>query len=111
MPVASWVMTRVRIWLGKHRVVCGVSWLLRVIDHEQAALMDPNLLSSLVHRSGMLLKRRLGRQTSSRWLFSLKNDWAVQVIPQHAIKAMLVLSTRKMVIRQQKLGCHFLLRR
>jgi hypothetical protein len=36
--------------LGKHRVVYGVSWLLRVIDHE-AALVDPNLFSSLVRRS------------------------------------------------------------
>jgi hypothetical protein len=36
--------------LGKHRVVCGVSWLLRVIDHE-AVLMDPKLFSSWVHRS------------------------------------------------------------
>ena len=36
--------------LGKHRVVCGFSWLLRVIDHE-AVLMDPKLFSSWVHRS------------------------------------------------------------
>jgi hypothetical protein len=28
-----------------------------------------------------------------RWLFSRKFDWVVQVIPQHAIKAILVLST------------------
>ena len=35
--------------LGKHRVVCGFSWLLRVIDHE-AVLMDPKLFSSWVHR-------------------------------------------------------------
>jgi hypothetical protein len=34
----------------------------------------------------VLLKRRLGRQTSSRWRFSQKNDWIVQVIPQQAIK-------------------------
>ena len=35
--------------LGKHRVVCGFSWLLRVIDHE-AVLMDPKLFSSWVYR-------------------------------------------------------------
>jgi hypothetical protein len=35
----------------------------------------------------VLLKRRFGRQTSSRWRFSQKNDWIVQVIPQQAIKA------------------------
>jgi hypothetical protein len=44
-----------------------------------------------------------------------KNDWIVQVIPQQLIKAIPVLSTRKivalMVIRRQKLGWHFLLRR
>jgi hypothetical protein len=72
--------------LGKHRVVCGFSWLLRVIDHE-AALMDPKLFSSWVRRLVVLLKRRFGRQTSSRWRFSQKNDWIVQVIPQQAIKA------------------------
>jgi hypothetical protein len=48
--------------LGKYRVVCGFSWLLRVIDHE-AALMDPKLFSSWVHRSVVLSKRRSGRQT------------------------------------------------
>jgi hypothetical protein len=36
--------------LGKRRVVCGFSWLLRVTDHE-AALMEPKLSSSWVHRS------------------------------------------------------------
>jgi hypothetical protein len=41
---------------------------------------------------------------SSRWRFSQKNDWIVQVIPQQAIKATPVLSTRKMVIRRQKSG-------
>jgi hypothetical protein len=107
--VVSWIMTRVRIW-EKHRVVCGFSWLLRVIDHE-AALMDPKLFSSWVHRSVVLLKRWFGRQTSSRWRFSRKNDWAVQVIPQQAIKAIRVLSTRKIVTRRQELGWHFLLRR
>jgi hypothetical protein len=65
-----------RVNLGKHRVVCGCSWLLRVVDHE-AALMDPKLFSSWVHRSVVLLKRRFGRQTSSRWRFSRKNDWIV----------------------------------
>jgi hypothetical protein len=94
--------------LGKHPVVCGFSWLLRVVDHE-AVLMDPKLFSSWVHRSVVLLKRGFGRQTSSRWRFSRKNDWIVQVIPQQAIKAMRVLSTRKIVNRRQKLGWHFLL--
>jgi hypothetical protein len=45
------------------------------------------------------------------WFFSRKFDWVVQVILQHAIKAILVLSARKAVIRRQKLGWHFLLRR
>jgi hypothetical protein len=35
----------------------------------------------------------------------------VQVNPQQATKAIRVLSTRKIVTRRQKLGCHFLLRR
>jgi hypothetical protein len=71
-------------------------WLLRVIDHE-AVLMDPKLFSSWVHRqaSVVLLKRGFERQTSSRWRFSRKNDWIVQVILQHVIKAIRVLSTRK----------------
>jgi hypothetical protein len=89
--------------LGKQRVACGFSWLLRVTDHE-AVLMDSKLFPSWVHRSLVLLKRRSGRQTSSRWRFSRKFDWTVQVIPQHAIKATRVLSTRKMVIGRQKLG-------
>jgi hypothetical protein len=76
-----------RVNLGKHRVVCGCSWLLRVIDHE-AVLMDPKSFSSWVHRSVVLLKRRFGRQTSSRWRFSQTNDWIVQVTPQQAIKVM-----------------------
>jgi hypothetical protein len=80
--VVSWIMTRVRIW-EKHRVVCGFSWLLRVIDHE-AVLMDPELFSRWVHRSVVLLKRGFGRQTSSRWRFSRKHDWIVQVIPNSA---------------------------
>jgi hypothetical protein len=54
-----------RVDLGKHRVVCGFSWLLRVIDHE-AALMDPKLFSSWVHRSVVLLKRGFGRQTADK---------------------------------------------
>jgi hypothetical protein len=87
--------------LGKQRAACGFSWLLRVADHE-AVLVDPDLFSSLVHRSVVLLKRMFGRQTSSRWLFSLKNDWIAQVIPQHAIKAIRVLSTRKIVAGRQK---------
>jgi hypothetical protein len=73
--------------------------------------MDPQLFSSWVHMSVVLLKREFGRQTSSRWSFSQKNDWIVQVIPQQAIKAMPVLSTRKIVTRRQKLGWRFLLRR
>jgi hypothetical protein len=74
--------------LGKHRVACGFSWLLRVIviDHE-AVLMNPKLFSSWVHRSVVLLKRGFGRQTSSRWRFSQKNDWVAQVTPQQATKA------------------------
>jgi hypothetical protein len=96
--------------LEKHRVVCGFSWLLRVIDHE-AVLMDPKLFSSWVHRSVVLLKRGFGRQTSSRRRFSRKNEWVVQVIPLQVIKAIRVLSTRKIVIRRQKLGWHFLPRR
>jgi hypothetical protein len=44
--------------------------------------------------------------------FSQKNDWVVQVIPQQAIKAIPVLSTRKIMTRRQKqLGWYFLLRR
>jgi hypothetical protein len=42
--------------------------------------MDPKLFSSWVHRSVVLLKRRFGRQTSSRWRFSQKNYWIIQVI-------------------------------
>jgi hypothetical protein len=41
--------------LGKHRVVCGFSWLLRVIDHE-AVLIDPKLFSSLVPSTTSQLK-------------------------------------------------------
>jgi hypothetical protein len=69
--------------------------------------MDPKWFSSWVHRSVVLLKRGFGRQTSSRWRFSRKTDWIVQVIPQQAIKAIRVLSTRKIVTRRQKLGWHF----
>jgi hypothetical protein len=57
--------------------------------------MDPKWFSSWVHRSVVLLKRGFGRQTSSRWRFSQNNEWVVQVIPQQAIAAMRVLSTRK----------------
>jgi hypothetical protein len=32
--VVSWVMNGACVNLGKHRVVCGFLWLLRVIDHE-----------------------------------------------------------------------------
>jgi hypothetical protein len=74
MLVVSWIMTYdACVNLGKHRVVCGFSWLLRVIviDHE-AVLMDPKLFSSWVHRLVVLLKRGFGRQTSSRWRFSPK---------------------------------------
>jgi hypothetical protein len=69
----------------------------------------------------VLFKRRSVRQTSSRWRFSRKNDWIVQVTPQQAIKAVLVLvlSTRysegsDLVIGRQELGygtCYYLLRR
>jgi hypothetical protein len=54
-----------------------------VIDHE-AVLMDPKLFPSWVHRSVVLLKRWFVRQSSSRWRFSQKNDWIVQVTPQQA---------------------------
>jgi hypothetical protein len=85
--------------LGKHRVVCGFSWLLRVIDHEAVLLWDPKLFSSWVHRSVVLLKRRSGRQTSSRWRFSQSNDWIVQVLSNSAAAGdkghtLPVLSTR-----------------
>jgi hypothetical protein len=76
--------------------------------------MDPKLFSSWVHRPVVLLKRGPGRQTSSRWRFSRKNDWLVlQVIPLRTIKAMRVRvrSTRKIVTGRQKLGWHYLLRR
>jgi hypothetical protein len=43
--------------LGKQRVACGFTWLLRVIDHE-TDLLDPKLFSSLVPRLVVLLKRR-----------------------------------------------------
>jgi hypothetical protein len=67
--------------------------------------MDPKLFSSWVHRLVVLLKRRFGRQTSSRWRrFSQKNVWIVQVVLQQAIKAIPVLSTRKIVSRRQELG-------
>jgi hypothetical protein len=106
MLVVSWIMTRVRIW-EKHRVVCGFSWLLRVIDHE-AVLMDLKLFSSWVHRSVVLLKRGFGRQTSSRWRFSRKNDWIVhQVTPHQAIKAIPVPSTRKIVTGGRSWGGTF----
>jgi hypothetical protein len=49
-----------------------------VIDHE-AVLMDPKLFSSWVHRLVVLLKRRFVRPASSRWRFSQKSDWVVQV--------------------------------
>jgi hypothetical protein len=51
-----------------------------------------------------LLKRRFGRQTSSRWRFSRKNAWVVQGIPQQAIEAILALSTRNIVTGRQKLA-------
>jgi hypothetical protein len=79
--------------------------------------MDPKLFSSWVHRPVVLLKRGFGRQSrqaaggASRE--KMIDDWIVQVIPQQAIKAIPVLSTRKMVIRRQELGLgwYFLLRR
>jgi hypothetical protein len=60
-------------------VVVASDWL----DHE-AVLMDPKLFSSWVRRSVVLLKRGFERQTSSRWRFSQKNDWIVQVISNSA---------------------------
>jgi hypothetical protein len=41
--------------------------------------MEPKLFSSRVHMPVVLLKRGFGRQTSSRWRFSQKNDWVVQL--------------------------------
>jgi hypothetical protein len=52
--------------------------LLRVIDHE-AVLLDPKKNSSWAHRPVVLLKRRFGRQTCSRWRFSRKVGWIVRV--------------------------------
>jgi hypothetical protein len=91
--------------LGKHRVVCGVSWLLRVIDHE-AVLMEPkqNLkLGSQV--SGFVETKVWTAYKQPVALLAKKNDWIVQVIPQHAIEAIRALSaTRKIVIGWQELG-------
>jgi hypothetical protein len=47
------VMARVRIWGNTELLVCGFSWLLRVIDHE-AVLMDPKLFSSWVRSSSQV---------------------------------------------------------
>jgi hypothetical protein len=91
LPVVLWIMTRVRIWGNSGLSVGFRGCCLRVIDHE-AVLLDPKLFSSLVPRLVVGFKRRFGRQTSSWWLSSRKIDWVVQVIPQHAIKAILVLS-------------------
>jgi hypothetical protein len=71
-----------------------------VIGHE-AVLLDPKFISSWVHRSD--------KQPVA--LLAKKNDWIVQVIPQQAMEVIPVLSTRKKMIRRQKLGWHFLLRR
>jgi hypothetical protein len=51
------------------------------------------------------------RAVAATWRFSQEIDWVVQVIPQHAIEVIPVLSTRKMAIRRQELGWYFLLRR
>jgi hypothetical protein len=99
--------------LGKQRVVlCGFSWLLRVIDHE-AVLVDPKLFSSWVHRSVVLLKRWSGRQTSSRWRFSRKNRLGSASNSAARDKGQGHMSAlySKMVIGRQKLGWHLLLRR
>jgi hypothetical protein len=72
------------------------AWLWRVIDHE-AVLMDPQV-------SGVV---ETGVWTADKQpvaLFLRKNDWIVQVIPQQAIKAIRVLSARKIVTRRQELG-------
>jgi hypothetical protein len=104
MLVASWIMTRVRIW-EKHRVICGFSWLLRVIGHE-AVPMDPKLFSSRVHKLEWCVVDTWVWTADKQpvWRFSRKNDWRVQVILQQAIKAIPVLSTRKIATRRQKLG-------
>jgi hypothetical protein len=54
-----------RVNLGKHRVVCGFSWLLRVIDHK-AVLMDPKL--ALGNR-GQVKRRVHARTTTSQLKF------------------------------------------
>jgi hypothetical protein len=57
----------------------------------------------------VLLKRGFGRQTTDKPPVALLAKKNIEVIPQQAIKAIRVLSTRKMVLRRQKLGWHFLL--
>jgi hypothetical protein len=82
-------MVRVQIWENRQRVACGFSWLLRVIDHE-AVLLDPNLFSSLVHRSVVSGAVETKAWTADKqpaagaWLFSLKHDRAVQVASNSA---------------------------
>jgi hypothetical protein len=73
-----------RVNLGKHRVVYGFSWLLRVIDHE-AALMDPKLFSSkcLGSQASGVVETEVW--TADKQPVAQKNDWIVQVIPQQAI--------------------------
>jgi hypothetical protein len=64
--------------------------------------------------SGVVETKVWTAETQPVALLAQKNDWIVQVlqvIPQQAIKAIPVLSTRKTVIRRQKFGWHFLLRR
>jgi hypothetical protein len=60
--------------------VCGVSWLLRVTDHE-AVLMDPKLFSSQSPELGSQVSGVVetkvwtlnGRARGIRWRFSRKN--------------------------------------
>jgi hypothetical protein len=84
MLVVSWIMTRVRIWENRS-VVCGV--------------VETGVWTAY------------NQQAAGGASREKKNDWIVQVIPQQAIKALPVLSTRKIVTRRQELGWHFLLRR
>jgi hypothetical protein len=85
----------------KHRVACGLwvfvavasDWSRSSPDGSKSVLKLGSQVSGVVE----MLKRGFGRQTSSRWRFSRKNDWVVQVIPQQAISDkghIRVLSTR-----------------
>jgi hypothetical protein len=75
-PIASWAMAHgARTNLGKQRVACGVSRLLRVDgvdEHSQRGPAGSNKpvleFGSKARQCVVLLRREFGRQTSSRWL-------------------------------------------